>query len=427
MNKTKEILITGFALFSMFFGAGNLILPPFLGVQAGETWWLVTLGFITTAVIIPILAILAHAKLQGSLIDFAKKVSPTFATVYCFIIYVVCVLLPAPRTASVTYEMSISPYFNLNAFTTSLIYFSLVLIFVLNRAKILNLMGKFLTPIIVLILLVIIVLGVAQTPEAINPSTFNTPLISGILEGYQTFDAIGGAVIGGVIVISIKLKGYSSFNATKDLIKKAGLLAGFGLLIIYAGLIALGAFYNTNFEENATRIDILTQLSTSTLGHIGTAFLSVLVALACFTTAVGIITGVSDFFKGVFNNSNLVYKMVAFLSCICGVLIGKFDVAFIIDIAIPVLMIVYPVTIILIILNVLSEKLTSPFVFRAVVVTTIIFSIPDALQIFYSDSSFMINVLKCIPLAKYSLGWVLPSLIVFLGLNLVVKFKPLSV
>ena len=97
MNKTKEILITSFALFSMFFGAGNLILPPFLGVQAGNNWWMVTLGFVATAVIIPILAILAHAKIQGTLWDFAKKVSPLFATIYCFIIYIICVLLPAPR------------------------------------------------------------------------------------------------------------------------------------------------------------------------------------------------------------------------------------------------------------------------------------------------------------------------------------------
>jgi LIVCS family branched-chain amino acid:cation transporter len=426
MNKTKEILITGFALFSMFFGAGNLILPPFLGVQAGETWWLVTLGFITTAVIIPILAILAHAKLQGSLMDFAKKVSPGFASIYCIIIYIVCILLPAPRTASVTHEMSILPYFDISSLTTSLIYFSLVLIFVLNRTKVLNVMGKFLTPIIVLILLAIIILGCISSPELINETNFKTPFISGILEGYQTFDAIGGAVIGGVIVISIKLKGFTSFEATKDLIKKSGLIAGLGLLIIYAGLIALGAFYNSNISEDATRIDILTQLSTSTLGSIGSAFLSVLVALACFTTAVGIITGVSDFFEGIFNDSAIVYKLVAVLSCICGVLIGKFDVAFIIDFAIPILMIVYPVTIVLIILNVLPEKYTTKQVFKAVVITAIIFSIPDALNIYFADSQFMVTLLKFIPLAKYSLGWVLPSLVLFLCLNLYKTSKHLS-
>ena len=413
MNKTKEILITGFALFSMFFGAGNLILPPFLGVQASENWWLVTLGFITTAVVIPILAILAHAKLQGSLFDFAKKVSPLFASIYCFIIYVICVLLPAPRTASVTHEMSIQPYLETSALLTSSIYFSLVLIFVLNRSRILSLMGKFLTPIIVAILLTIICVGLFTSPEFINPSTFKTPFVSGILEGYQTFDAIGGAVVGGVIVISLRLKGFSSFESKKEIITKSGLIAGSGLLIIYAGLIALGASFNSLIPKGATRIDILTQLSISTLGQIGTTFLSVLVALACFTTAVGIITGVADYFKGFFNDSDLVYKIVAVLGCVFGVLIGKFDVHFIIEIAIPILMIIYPVTIVLIILNVLPNKYTSRFVFKAVVVTAMLFSIPDTFPLDFNSSNMIINLIEKIPLIKENLAWVLPSILVF--------------
>ena len=418
MNKTKEILVTGFALFSMFFGAGNLILPPFLGVQAGETWWLVALGFLTTAVVIPILAILAHAKLQGTLYDFAKKVSPVFSTIYCLIIYVICVLLPAPRTASVTHEMSIAPYFNSSPWLTSTIYFVLVLIFTLNRAKILNLLGKFLTPIIVAILLAIIFIGLGISPENMNPSTFKTPFISGVLEGYQTFDAIGGAVVGGVIVISLKLKGFRSFRVTKSIITKSGLLAGFGLLVIYAGLIALGAHFNVEIPQNASRTEILMQLSTSTLGRIGAAFLSVLVALACFTTAVGIITGVADYFRGFFNNSNLMYRITAVIGCAFGVLVGQFNVGFIIQVAIPVLMVIYPVTIVLIILNVMSYKWASKRVFKAVVFTAILFSIPDVLNIFYAETELMKQVIAFIPLGQYSLAWVLPSFIVFLVSNL---------
>lgn len=417
MNKTKEILITSFALFSMFFGAGNLILPPFLGLQASENWWLVTLGFTTTAVVIPILAILAHAKLQGSLFDFAKKVSPLFGTIYCFIIYIICVLLPAPRTASVTHEMAIQPYFETSTLLTSAIYFSLVLIFALNRTRILSLMGRFLTPIIVVILLAIICVGLFTSPEIVNPSTFKTPFVSGILEGYQTFDAIGGAVIGGVIVISLKLKGFTSFEAKKELITKSGLIAGFGLLIIYAGLIALGASFNSEIPADASRIQILTQLSTATLGQKETIFLSVLVGLACFTTAVGIVTGVSDYFKGFFNESDFVYKTTAVLSCVLGVLIGQFNVAFIIEIAVPILMIIYPVTIVLIILNVIPDKYTSGFVFKAVVAIAILFSIPDVINMFYLDLDLFKQLVDFIPLAKYSLAWVLPSFIMLLVLN----------
>lgn len=418
MNKTKDILITGFALFSMFFGAGNLILPPFLGVQAGESWLLVTLGFITTAVVIPILAIIAHARLQGTLFDFAKKISPIFSTIYCLIIYVISVLLPAPRTASVTHEMSIAPYFDVSSVTTSTVYFVFVLLFALNRTKILSVLGRFLTPIIVLILLVIIIVGIGISPENINTSLLEKPFISGVLEGYQTFDAIGGAVVGGVIVISLRLKGFRSYVVTRSLISKAGLLAGLGLLIIYAGLIALGAYFNSEIPVEATRTDLLIQLSETTLGRFGTVFLSVLVALACFTTAVGITIGVADYFRGFFNNSNLAYQITAIISCIFGVLVGQFDVSYIINIAIPVLMIAYPVTIVLILLNVLPRGLTRVRVFRSVVLMAIIFSIPDALNVIFSTSEFVKTMVSYIPLAEYSLGWVLPCFLTFISFNM---------
>jgi len=190
------------------------------------------------------------------------------------------------------------------------------------------------------------------------------------------------------------------------------------LLIIYTGLIALGAVYNSEISQEASRTDILIQLSENALGSFGQGFLSVLVALACFTTAVGIITGVADYFRGLFNNSNLVYQIVAIASCVFGVLVGKFNVDFIIQIAFPVLMIIYPVTIVLILLNVIPIKLASPKVFKCVVVVAILFSIPDALNVIFPESDVIQKVIFVIPLANYSLAWVLPSFITFFVANL---------
>ena len=145
----KELLVTSFALFSLFFGAGNLLLPPMLGYNSGENWLWVAVGFMITAVVIPIIGILAHARLQGTLFDFGKKVSPTFSLIYCILIYVIAVAIPSPRTAAATHEIAIHPAFGTSPLLTSSIYFALVLVFVLNRSKILNLIGKFLTPFIV--------------------------------------------------------------------------------------------------------------------------------------------------------------------------------------------------------------------------------------------------------------------------------------
>ena len=123
MNKTKELLITSFALFSLFFGAGNLLLPPLLGYNAGENWFWVTLGFIITAVAIPIIGIYAHAKLQGTLFDFGKKVSPAFSFIYCILIYIISVAIPSPRTAAATHEIALHPNFGTSPLLTSSIYF----------------------------------------------------------------------------------------------------------------------------------------------------------------------------------------------------------------------------------------------------------------------------------------------------------------
>jgi len=331
-------------------------------------------------------------------------------------VYAISISLPAPRTASVTYEMAIQPYFDISSLWLSAIYFALVLVFVLNRSKILNLIGKFLTPLIIIILLLIISIGLFGEVDTLRASIFENTFTEGILEGYQTFDAIGGVVVGGVIVISLGLKGNYNYEDKKSIIAKAGLLAGIGLFIIYGGLIALGAMHSgTLAAENRT--ELLSALSTRTLGDIGTAFLGVLVALACFTTAVGIVTGTADFIKGVAGNSQRAYQITAVAGCIIGVAVGQFDVHYIIDIALPALMFIYPITIVLIILNILPERFTSPLVFKGVVLATFLFSVPDFLGFFISEKSLE-PIKQNIPLGTESMGWVLPALIVFLLLNL---------
>ncbi len=420
MNNKKETFVLGFALFSGFFGAGNLILPPFLGFNAGSDWWLVTIGFIISAAIIPLLAIFAHARLQGTLLDLGNKVSPLFSLIFSLLVYAIAISLPIPRTASVTHEMAIAPFFETGPLLTSSIYFFLVFIFVMNRNNVLNILGKILTPLIVIILLLIIGIGIYSAPEGMNVSVYKVPIIDGILEGYQTYDALGGILMGGIIVISLNLKGYTSFEAKKNIIIKSGIIAVSGLFLIYAGLILIGALYNTQFDSTITRSELLSGLSVKTLGDTGTVLLSVLVALACFTTAVTVIVGTADFFKGLFKESKLAYTITAVISCVFGIAIGQFDVHYIINVALPVLMFIYPLTIVLIFLNLLPEKYASKTVFRAVVIVTLFFSIPDFMQ-FILPGKKILPAQDLVPLAQYSLGWLLPAILVFVGINLFKK------
>jgi LIVCS family branched-chain amino acid:cation transporter len=413
MKGNKQILLFGFALFAGFFGAGNLILPRSLGFNSGPDWWLVAIGFIITTTVIPLLSLFGHAKLQGTMLDFGKKVSPTFSLIYCITMFFIIVALPAPRTAAVTHEMAIAPMFGTPPWLTSCIYFALVLVFVLNRSKALNVLGKYLTPIIVLMILTIIVLGLVSPPADMQSGIFETPFVDGLLEGYQTYDAIAGIVMGGVIIISLNKDGLTTYAEKKKIIAKSGFVAILGLFIIYTGLIAIGALYNGEFSSDVTRTELLLGLSKSMLGDIGGTFVSVLVALACFTTAVAIVVSLADFFRDLFKGSKKAYVYVAIICCVMGVIMGSYDVGFIIDMAIPALMFIYPISIVLILLNVLPEKWASPFVFRVVVIVAFIFSIPDVLSFFMPKESLK-PIVDLIPLANHNLGWVLPSLLVFI-------------
>lgn len=417
MRLNKETFVAGFALFSMFFGAGNLMLPPFLGFTSGNQWYWVAIGFAVSAVAIPILGIIAHAKIQGTMYDFAKKVSPLFSFIYCFIVYAISISLPSPRTASVTHEMAIQPYVDSSYLWTSSVYFILVLLFVLNRSKILDILGKFLTPIIFMTILSIIIIGVYIAPGIENSIPIEKPLINGLIEGYQTFDAIGAIVIGGVIIISLNLKGKSDFKLNKQLIIQSAIIAGAGLLIVYTGLIYNGAIFESMIYQQSTRVEVLSSLSTLTLGNTGSLLLSILVALACFTTAIGIVTGTSDFIKGFFNNSDTAFKITAIIGCALGIVVGQFDVHYIIAVAVPALMLIYPITITLIILNILPEKLTKPMVFRGVVIVVIFFSIPDLL-ISLNVIEKNTYLLKFIPFSSFNLAWLLPGIITFALLNI---------
>ena len=419
MLRKKDTFLVGFALFSLFFGAGNLILPPFLGLNASRDWWLVTIGFIVTGVIIPILGIWAHARLQGTLFDVAKKVSPLFSIIYCYLIYAIAVLLPAPRTAGVTHEIGILPVWDVSSWITSCVYFLLVFIFAINRSKVLGIIGKFLTPTILLILFGLIVMAIFNFPLDFNAKQVYTHALShGFLEGYQTFDAIAAVVVGGVIIISINFDyKHLAYSQKKKLIARAGVIAGLGLALIYAGLILTGALVQPEFELSIDRTSLLKGISLLTLGKSGSLFLSILVSLACFTTAVGIVTGTADFIRGRFNNSNFAYVLTAGICSLLGILIGQFKVDFIIAVAIPSLMFIYPLTIILILLNSVPEKYGSKLVFRWVVGTTLLFSIPD----FLNSLGFTVlsqNTFNWLPLAKYQMGWILPATLTFLAANL---------
>ena len=235
MNKKKEIIILGFALFSMFFGAGNLLFPPSVGVAVGQSWLPASLGFFLTGIGLPLLGILAFTKV-GNLDEFANKVSPKFNSIYSTVlILVIGPLFAIPRTGSTTFEMGILPLFpNVDHFIlaliTSVLFFALTLFLVLNESSITDILGKFLTPIILVILSLITILGFTKTLGTPVPTTISGSQFSyGFISGYQTMDALASVLFGVIIIRGLEGKGITDVKEQKSYLSNAGFIAAFGL------------------------------------------------------------------------------------------------------------------------------------------------------------------------------------------------------
>ena len=441
---TKKLL-AAFALFSLFFGAGNLILPPYLGVQAGADWALVAFGFVISAVLIPILGIFAHAKLQGTIYDFGAPLGKGFSLTYAALIYGIALALPAPRTASVTHEMAIMPFIDSPYWLTSLVYFSLVLLAALNRSKLLDLFGKITTPAILVVLTALIGMAFLTPEVALDPTTMENPFGSSLLEGYQTFDAIAAVVIGGVLLVSIQkmqAKGKvtpgnaaqvpnenqaqldnNSYHQQKSTVRFAAVFSAIALSAIYVGLIYAGAQAQGNFDAASSRTVILQGVAQLFLGNTAPLGLGILVALACFTTATGIVTGTADFVASYFEGPGFapgtarkVFVGVAIAGAILGVLMGQFPVVYIIAIAVPALVFIYPTTIILMALHVLPDSWATPKAFKATVICCFVVNTPAFLDSL--GYSALQEATAFMPLSAQGLAWVLPVLLTLLGVKI---------
>ena len=403
----SRIIVTSFAMFSIFFGAGNFILPPFLGRAAGEHWFLVAVAFCLSAVLIPILGVVVQARLQGSVLDFGKKVSSFVAILLGCLLYGMCLAFPMPRTASVSYEM-ISATFAPDLpqwvmYVFYIIYFFLVGYLCFQRNKILDVLGRYLTPLMVGIILLLIIMAIFYQGD-IAVSSFENPIAEGLLEGYQTYDAMSSIIIGGVIVASLALDNSFDKRQVKRLTIYAGIGSGILLFITYAGFIYTGASQGSYFPEVEKRVLLLALITKHVLGGVGGLILSIAVGISCFTTAVGIITGGADFFKEITKGDERTYRIFVTILCVYCVIVAPYGVEYIIKIAYPILVLFYPVVIILIFLHLLPSYLASKTVFKVVSLVTFVTTIPlflEQLGYHFFEVPF--------PLHEYGVSWLFPA------------------
>lgn len=409
MNRKKEVLILGFALFAMFFGAGNLIFPPSLGIDMGKDWLVAGIGFLLTGVGLPLLGVLAFTKV-GRLEDFSVKISSRFNTLYCTaLVFVIGPLFAIPRTGSTTFEMGVLPSFpNVNplvlSIITSIAFFGITLILVIKESKITDIIGKFLTPIILIILAAIAFLGITGNIGTPVDKNITGVFAKGFVSGYQTMDALASVIFGVVIVKGLEGKGIVEEKEQRYFLSGSALIAAIGLGLIYFSLMYLGARVSGVGAFSTTSAALY--LAEITLGSAGKIAFGICVATACLTTSVGLVAIASDWFA---RFTPISYKMWSVIICVFSGVMAIGGVDFIIKLSVPVLCILYPVTIILILLNVFGVK--HVLVYRAATYTTLVVIILEEVFSKILHVTPITNLLAKIPMAESGFVWVVPCLV----------------
>ena len=409
MNRKKEVLILGFALFAMFFGAGNLIFPPSLGIDMGKDWLVAGIGFLLTGVGLPLLGVLAFTKV-GRLEDFSVKISSRFNTLYCTaLVFVIGPLFAIPRTGSTTFEMGVLPSFpNVNplvlSIITSIAFFGITLILVIKESKITDIIGKFLTPVILIILAAIAFLGITGNIGTPVDKNITGVFAKGFVSGYQTMDALASVIFGVVIVKGLEGKGIVEEKEQRYFLSGSALIAAIGLGLIYFSLMYLGARVSGVGAFSTTSAALY--LAEITLGSAGKIAFGICVATACLTTSVGLVAIASDWFA---RFTPISYKMWSVIICVFSGVMAIGGVDFIIKLSIPVLCILYPVTIILILLNVFGVK--HVLVYRTATYTTLVVIILEEVFSKILHVTPVTNFLAKIPMAESGFVWVVPCLV----------------
>ncbi|MFD2629281.1 branched-chain amino acid transport system II carrier protein [Oceanobacillus kapialis] len=413
----KGNFVIGFMLFALFFGAGNLIYPPILGMESGTSYFAAISGFVITGVGLPLLAVTAISFVKNDARELADRVHPLFGLLFTSVVYLaIGPFFGIPRAATVGYEMSLEPFQSgeLPLFLFTTIFFILVFLFSLNPSKVVDQIGKYLTPLLLLVITALILGGflLLKTPlGSPNPNYRANPFFNGFVEGYLTMDAIAALAFGIIVVNAYRERGVHTNKAIVKETLKSGLITGVGLVAVYGSIGWIGARMASYgpFENGG---DLLSFAADTILGTYGVILLGIIVTLACFTTSVGLVVACGQFFAKV---TMLSYKWVIFIVTMASYIIANQGLNTILDFSVPVLVFIYPIAIVLILLTFLNKAFQgSRYVYRFAILFTALVSLYDGLSEFGFSLNRITPYVEKLPFFEIGLGWVVPAIIGFL-------------
>ena len=390
----KKGLLTGLLLFGIFFGAGNLIFPPALGVSAGGNFWPAILGFVVSGVGIAIVTLIVGAlNPNGYGAEMDEKISPLFSTTYLVLLYLsIGPLFAIPRTAATAFDIGVAPVVAesklpwLLIFTV--IYFLCAFLLAVNPTKILNSVGKVLTPIFALLIVVLVILGVSKfnsTGEAAKTyATSGLAFGTGFIEGYNTLDALASVAFCIIAMSALKQLGFKDKKEFLSSVWIAGIATGIGFSILYVGLGLLGNKFAVPAEVLANaKVNkgayVLSESARQLFGNFGSMFLGIMVILTCFT--------------------------------VVGFAIANVGLQSVIQFSVPMLLFLYPITIALVLIVIVNKyvalsKLGMQLTMAVVTLISILSVVGSTFKVAYLS-----GLIAKLPLAAQSLEWLVPALV----------------
>lgn len=412
------IVIAAMMLFSMFFGAGNLIIPPIVGVESGEHFLPGILGFISTGVLLPVLAVIAVAITGNDVQDLARRGGKIFGLVFPILAYLsIGAFYALPRTATVSFSSAATPIFGWHstwaAAGFSAAFFVVAFLMSLNQSGLVDTLGKYLTPALLILLVLLILLGIFtidhQTGQA-SGDYASHPAATGFVNGYLTMDSIAALAFGILVVSALKCKGLPTGPKLVRGVGLSAIVAGFFLAVIYLGLGYIGNFIPEadSYSDGAA---LLAAAAQQTMGKPGAIVFGLIVVLACLSTAVGLLGATSEFFHKMIPSVS--YRAWLVIFCLISFGVSTTGLETVLAIAAPIVGFLYPPAITLILLT-LIEPLVRRRLQWTFVLALAVASIWAALMTLESlnvGTGVISPLIGWAPGHSQDLGWFLPTLV----------------
>ncbi len=403
--RTRQFFVSGFALFAMFFGAGNLIFPPFLGKSGGEDWFL---GFLCFFLVEALSCVGIYAMIHGggsvramgfSIGNRAGTVLNT-AAILC-----TGVFIAPPRTAATTYEMAVRPLFDgVSLLPFSVVFFGVVLLLTLRPSRVVDIVGKFLTPALIAGILILIAVGIASPIGEIAPSATDNIVRDGVLAGYQAMDILSVAGFAIIIQDSMVRSGLTTWREQRGHVAGSAGVAALLLAVVYGGLTYLGASTGAAFGNGLDQAGLIVAITQELLGQAGVVILAVVVALACLTTAVGLFGATASYFERM-SGGRLSYRKGIVLLAIIGCAICNLGLSAIIAAASPVLSVICPPFMTTVVLLAFQRWISRPGLYKGAALGAVL----AAFVLTLHDYLHVLPIAAQLPLYDYGFGWILPA------------------